>query len=73
VKRALPLLLATVSACSSPPPRDIAFFEKHAAEAERVARSCEAGERSNECANAQAGLARLRTKARLERYRKGFQ
>lgn len=73
MKRVLVVLLLTMSACSPPPPRDVAFFEKNPAEAERVSRACAAGERTNECPNAQAGLAHQKAKARMERYRKGFE
>lgn len=73
MRRALGLLLLALSACSPPPPRDVAFFEKNPAEAERISKACAAGERSNECVNAQAGLEHQKAKARMERYRKGFE
>jgi hypothetical protein len=73
VRLALCILLVSLVACSRPLPRDITYFETNPAEAERVAKACAAGERNPECSNAQGALARLRTKARLERYRKGFE
>lgn len=73
MKRVLVVLLLTMSACSPPPPRDAAFFEENPAEAERVSKACAAGQRTNECLNAQAGLEHQKAKARMERYRKGFE
>lgn len=73
MKPALGVVLLALAACSPPPPRDITYFERNPAEAERVAKVCAAGERNSECSNAQGALARLRTKARLERYRRGFE
>jgi len=73
VRQALGLLLLALSACGPPPPRAVAFFEGNPAEAERVSKVCAAGERTNECVNAQAGLEHQKTKARMERYRRGFE
>ena len=73
MRRALVPLILALSACSPAPPRDVAFFEKNPAMADRVSKACAAGARTNECVNAQAALERLRTKARMERYRRGFE
>lgn len=73
MRRWLVALILALSACSPPPPRDVAFFERNPAEAERIAKACAAGERTDECVNAQAGLEHQKAKARMERHRKGFE
>lgn len=62
-----------LASCSPPPPRDVAYFADHPDAATKVIATCTAGGRSTECANAQAAQARIKAKARMERYRKGFE
>ena len=70
--RAASIAIALLSACS-PAPRDAAWFEANPQVAERVVEGCHAGDRSLECENARRGLSKARSKARLERYRRGFE
>lgn len=64
--------LVVIAACS-PEPRSAAYFEAHAEEAERVVAACRTGaHRGAECVNAQAGLAAIARKARMDAYREAF-
>ena len=65
--------LGLALASCDPPPRDVAYFEAHVEEAQRVLANCAGGTRSPECANARTAIGRLKAKARKERYRKGFE
>jgi len=68
----LALAFATLVACS-PQPRSAADFEAQPDAAKQVVADCKAGAHHGpECANAQAGLAAARRKARMDAYRKGF-
>lgn len=73
MNRAVIAVCVLLCACGKPPPRDSTWFEAHPDEAAKVVDSCESGERSNECENARTAIARLKSKARMELYRKGFQ
>ena len=66
------IVLIGIAGCN-PAPRDISWFEANPQEAEKVIASCAAGARSNECENARTGLSRVKARARMERYRKGFE
>lgn len=70
--RVVTLLNLALIACA-PQPRDVAWFEAHADEAQRVVAACSAGHRSSECDNARAGLSRARADVRRRRYREGFE
>jgi len=67
------LIVASGAVACSPAPRDAEWFAVHAAEAERVARTCAAGHRIHECENARTGLARAQADLRRDRYRRGFE
>lgn len=67
------LVLGLCLAACSPAPRDVSWFEAHPEAAERVLEQCAAGRRSTECENARAALGRIKAKARMERYRQGFE
>lgn len=73
MRRGLIALTVILAGCGSPPPRDFTWFEAHPNEASRVANACTTGARSNECGNARTAIARLKSKARVGRYRKGFE
>ena len=70
--RAAVAALALLAACA-PEPRSAAFFEANAEEAARVVAACRTGtHRGEECVNAQAGLAAIARKARMDTYRDQF-
>jgi hypothetical protein len=73
MRRAFIATFAVLCGCISPPPRDTAWFESHPDDAARVVGACTTGAGSNECENARTAIAHLKSKARMERYRKGFQ
>ncbi|WP_421937321.1 EexN family lipoprotein [Phenylobacterium sp.] len=62
-----------LAACNPPPPRDVSYFVDHPDETTKLIAACTASGRSHECDNAQTAQARITAKARMERYRKGFE
>lgn len=73
MKRAFIAIFVVLYGCGAPPPRDSVWFESHPADAAKVVEACTTGARSSECENARAATARRKSKARVERYRRGFQ
>ena len=64
--------IALLAACS-PQPRSASYFEAHQDETAKVLADCTAGtHRGEECANAQAADAKLKSNARMKLYKSGF-
>ena len=62
-----------VLAACSPQPRSASYFEAHQDETAKVLADCTAGtHRGEECANAQAADAKLKSNARMKLYKSGF-